>query len=212
MIEYDFSADFWTPITKGIKTATLRNMRLKPRRHARAGEPIELWATPADRRLQICRAQCVNVEGVFLHLAAGIVNVGPIERNRSTWLPLKPKARKDLALRTGHAGGWKEAAAAYGARYGEDPWAGTLISWGPREYDGPIPSREQLRDLKVLTCHDVVIPAYGKINARVTVSLVVLGWAEVTDRTMMLLSSGPRSYAPVKITDLGRWILERFEQ
>jgi hypothetical protein len=44
MIEYDFDPGFWNPIVKGIKTKTVRNMRTKPRRHARVDEPIELWA------------------------------------------------------------------------------------------------------------------------------------------------------------------------
>ncbi len=93
MIEYEFAPHFWNPIAQGIKISTLRSMRTRPRRHARLGEEIELYATVDDRRLQISKAQCVKLEGVFLHLAAKIVRVGPIEKNRSTWAPLTAQRR-----------------------------------------------------------------------------------------------------------------------
>lgn len=212
MIEYDFDPGFWIPITSGTKIKTLRNMRTRPQRHARVDEAIELWALVDNRRLQISRAKCVNVEGVFLHLALDKIRVGPIFHNRDAWVPLKPKARELLAIETGHAGGWKAAALAYSDRYGENPWCGTLITWGPRDYDGPIPSTQQLRDLKVLTQHDRVIPHYGKISPTVGHSLLILKWAEVTDRTLQYMPKDRRGLVPIRITELGRWILERFEK
>lgn len=214
MIQYDCDADFWNPIAKGIKIKTLRNMRTKPRRHARPDEPIELWATVGGKRLQILRAQCVAIEGVALHLAhRRQICVGPIFQHRSTWAPLGLGAREQLAIDTGHAGGWKEAAEAYAARYGYEPWAGTLITWAPREYDGPIPSGPQMRDLRVLaTSEKPIIPFYGKISSAVGHSLLILGWAEVMDRSASYNTPDGRGLVPIRITDLGRWILERFEK
>lgn len=212
MIEYDFDPGFWNPIVKGIKTKTMRNMRTKPRRHARVDEPIELWALVDGRRLQILRAKCTAIEGVKLHLARGLVAVGPIFRHRDTWRPLSKKAREQLAIDTGHAGGWKEAAQAYLVRYGIDPWFGTLVTWGPRDYDGPIPSTPQLRDLKVLAQHKILIPSYGKISVQVGYSLLILKWAEIADPTHAYFDREKRGEVPIQITALGREILDRFDR
>lgn len=212
MIPYDFDASFWNPIARGTKIKTLRNMRTKARRHARVDEPIECWAVVDNRRLQIIRAKCVNVEGVYLHLALDQIRVGPIYQHRDTWAPLKKKARELLAIETGHAGGWKEAALAYSDRRGENPWCGTIITWAPRDYDGPIPTHQQLRDLVILSQHARVIPCYGKISPTVAHSLLILKWAEVCDRTEQFRPHDRRGTVPIRITDLGRWILERFEK
>lgn len=212
MIEYDCDARFWNPIAQKIKIKTLRNFRIGKRRHARVDEPIELWAAVGGKRLQIRKATCIAVEGVTLHIGDTSPNqvfVGPVFKNRSTWKRLTAPERHQLAVDTGHEN-WPAAAGYYVAHYGHKPWHGTLITWGDREYDGPLPSHPQLRDLRILTLHKSVIPAYGKISSTVAISLVVLGWAEVTDRSMCL--GGQRSYTPIRITELGRWILDRFEK
>lgn len=209
MIEYDFDADFWNPIAQKIKIKTARNFRIGKRRHARPDEPIELWSAVGGKRLQIRKATCTAVEGITIAIGAEIVAVGPIFKNRSTWQRLKRLEREQLAIDMGFKT-WREADAYHSSLRGEGIWHGALITWGDREYDGPIPSVPQLRDLRVLTLHPSVIPAYGKISTTVAISLVVMGWAEVTDRTMSI--QGQRSFTPIRITELGRWILERFEK
>lgn len=214
MIEYDVDPQFADAVKAGSKTATIRRMRLKPRRHARLGEPIEIWAMQGKYRTMIRRAECSELQGVFLHLAANVVRVGPITAHRATWAPLKPAQRRRLAEITGHPGGWKEAAAAYAARYGRDPFTGTIVHWRDREYDGPIPSLPQLRDLKILRAKadepggaGGIIPSYGKISTGVGITLCVLRWAEVLSPWMKA-----DGHHPIRITDLGRWILDRFAQ
>jgi hypothetical protein len=210
MIEYDFDAGFWNPIKSGTKSGTIRKLRTKPRRHAKPGEPIELWAAVDGRRLCIARKQCLEVQGVVFKGAANRIHLGPITQNRSTWAELDLGAREGLARLTGHAD-WKEARDAYERRYGEDPVTLCLVTWADREYDGPIPSVPQLRDLAILIQHKSVIPAYGKISPAVGHILLVLGWAEVIDRTTVSHPDG-RGYVPIRISEKGRWILQRFEK
>jgi hypothetical protein len=211
VIEYDFDARFWNPITQKIKIKTLRNFRLKPRRHARVDEPIECWAAVGGRRLQIRKAVCTAIEGVTLAIDAGAVAVGPIFQHRSTWRRLKRLEREQLAIDTGFAT-WREAADYYAEHYGEGIWHGTLVTWGDREYDGPIPTAPQLRDLRVLTRHDRVVPSYGKISTTVGHGLVILKWAEVCDRGDAYRTATQIGHVPIRITELGRWILDRFEK
>lgn len=212
MIEYDFDTRFWAQIQAGTKSGTIRRMRLKPRRHARPGEPIELWGVGGGKRLQIARKQCLEVQGVVFDGAANRIHLGPIIQNRSTWPELDLGAREGLARLTGHAD-WKEARDCYEARYGEARVTLCLVTWCDREYDGPLPSQPQLRDLRILAGVDrPIIPSYGKISAAVAHSLLVLKWAEVTDRSQQYLVDGHRGNIPIKISDLGRWILDRFEK
>lgn len=212
MIEYEFAADYWNPIARKIKIKTLRNFRIGKRRHARVDEPIELWAVVGGRRMQIRKAVCTAIEGVTLDLSRGAVAVGPIFKNRATWRRLGKAEREQLAIDTGHAD-WRSAAQAYAMRYGEDIWNGTLLTWGDREYEGPIPSRQQLRDLAILAQHKAVIPYYGKISPTVGHSLLILGWAEVPDKSSTYHGRGDnRGMVPIRISDKGRWILDRFEK
>jgi hypothetical protein len=66
----------------------------------------------------------------------------------------------------------------------------------------------QLQALKVLTEHAEVIPAYGKILTIVAAGLVALRWAEFSGPAGHMAVKG---YAPIKITELGLEILQRFE-
>lgn len=212
MIEYDFDPKFWNPIAQGIKRGTIRRMRTKPQRHARPDEDLELWARVDGRRLQIKRATCATVEGVFMELGRGIFRLGPIFKNRSTWPDLDAGGREGLARLTGHAEGWAQAAADYSARYGDGPQTLTLITWRDRDYDGPKPTPQQLRDLRILARETVVIPAYGKISVQVGHSLLILKWAEVTDPAQAYFDREKRGHVPIRLTELGRQILDRFDK
>lgn len=214
MIDYEFDPRYWNVIADGSKRATLRNFRLKPRRHARPGEPLACWIWRDGLRLQVKRAECAEVLGVHMELGRDLFAMGPIFQNRSTWLQLDPGGREGLARLTGHPEGWKAAATVYIARRGPGPWTGCMISWRDPEYAGPIPSTQQLRDLRVLSENKAVIPRYGKISTTVGHSLLVLKWAEVTDKSMEYLTRerGAASEVPIRITELGRWILDRFEK
>jgi hypothetical protein len=212
VIEYDFDPRFWNPIASGEKRGTIRRMRTKPRRHARPDEAIELWALVDGRRLQIRKAACATVEGVFMHLERGIFRLGPIFKNRSTWPDLDAGGREGLARLTGHPGGWKEAAEYYAAVYGEGPETLCLVTWRDRDYDGPIPTVPQLRDLRILVDAGVLIPAYGKISVQVGFSLLLLKWAEVTDPAKVYFKNDERGHVPIRPTELGRWILDKFEK
>jgi hypothetical protein len=212
VIQYDFDPKFWNPIASGEKRGTIRRLRMKPRRHARPDELIELWAVVGGKRLQIKRAACAAVEGVFMHLDRGIFRLGPIFKNRSTWPDLDAGGREGLARLTGHPGGWAEAALDYSARYGDGPQTLCLITWRDRDYDGPVPTPQQLRDLRILIENDVVIPAYGKISVQVAFSLLLLKWAEVTDPSRVYFDNEKRGHVPIRATELGRWILDRFEK
>ncbi len=211
MIQYEFDARFFDAIAAGDKRATLRRLRTRPQRHARPGERIECWAWVKGLRLMIRPAEAAEILGVWMELGTDSFRMGPIIQNRNTWLELDPGGREGLARLTGHPGGWKEAAADYAARYGTGRWQGVMISWRDLDYTGPIPSRQQLRDLRVLAAAEKpIIPSYGKISPTVAHSLLVLKWAEVTDRGGQYLVDGHRGTIPVIISELGRQILERF--
>lgn len=210
MIEYEFDQQFYDAIAKGEKRATLRKMRIRPRRHAREGERIECWSWVNGLRLQIRAAECAGVDGVFMELGQGVFRLGPIIHNRSTWPDLDAGGREGLARLTGFTGGWAEAARYYEATYGAEPWTGCLVTWRDLEYTGPLPSVPQLRDLAILTQHARVIPCYGKVSPAVAHSLLVLGWAEVCDRSETFRPADRRGTVPIRITDKGRWILDRF--
>jgi hypothetical protein len=209
VIEYQFDMGFAAAIEAGSKRGTIRRLRIPPRRHAFPGERIGLWIDDGLYRKQIRQADCAGVDGIYLHLARDIVRVGPLARNRNTWPDLDAGGREGLARLTGHAG-WKAAGEAYAARYGDLPFTGCLVTWRDPEYSGPIPSRPQLEALRILTEHDRVIPAFGKFHPRTGHSLLVLAWAEVTDRSQQFRIEDQRGQSPIRITDLGRWILERF--
>lgn len=208
MIPYKFDMRFWTPIADGTKRATLRKLRTRPRRHARPGEEIQLWAIN-DPPLQIRRAECAGVDGVLMELDTDKFCLGDITRNRSTWPNLDLGGREGLAKLCGFEH-FTDAAAYWSGVHGGGPFTGCLITWRDMEYAGPPPSRPQLRDLRVLAVNERVIPAYGKISSAVAHSLLVLQWAEVCDRSQAITGREQRSYVPIRITDLGRWILERF--
>lgn len=213
MIPYDFAGKYWTPILKGEKRGTIRRLRTKPRRHARPDEPIELWGLVDGRRLKIRNATCATVEGVFLLLGAGLIRLGPIFKNRSTWPVLDAGGREGLARLTGHPGGWKEAAGEYAARYGDGPETLCLVTWRDREYDGPIPTPQQLRDLRILASRQAVVPRFGKISPQVAYSLLCLKWAEVFNKSQQFVVDRNQSGdVAIQISDLGRWILDRFEK
>jgi hypothetical protein len=211
VIQYDFDPRFWTPIASGAKRATIRRMRTKPRRHARPDEAIECWAVVDNRRLQIRLADCAAVQGVFMELDRDIFRLGDITRNRSTWPDLDAGGREGLAKVTGFDG-WAAAAEYYHSVYGGGPFTGCLISWRDREYTGPKPTAPQMRDLRILARNDAVIPAYGKISVQVGYALLLLKWAEIVDPQQAYFDREKRGHVAIRISELGRWILERFER
>jgi hypothetical protein len=211
MIEYDFDARFWNPITTGSKSGTIRAIRTKPRRHAKPGEDLELWAQVGGKRLQIARKQCLEVQGVFFKGARNQIHLGDITRNRSTWPELDLGAREGLARLTGHAD-WKEARDCYESRYGEDPVTLALITWCDRDYLGPKPTPQQLRDLRIVVDKGKVIPAYGKISVPVGHALLLLKWCEVVDPASVYWEKAKQGHCAIRATELGRQVLERFEK
>lgn len=206
-VEYYFDLQFRDQLVDGTKRGTIRRMRTRPQRHAHEGELLELSVVENNMRRMMKRAECAGVDGIFLDLDRDVVRLGHITTNRSTWPDLDAGGREGLAQLLGFRG-WKSAAAYYGERYGRGPFTGSLVAWRELEYDGPKPSKKQLEALRVLTEHAIVIPSRGKFHPVVGHSLLVLKWASTTYRED-LYGNGK---VPISITELGKWILERFDK
>lgn len=71
MVAYSFRARFAAPILAGIKAQTIRTERAGRSRHARPGEPLQLFTGMRTKQCRLLgEPSCIGVEGVRIELPA----------------------------------------------------------------------------------------------------------------------------------------------
>lgn len=119
MVAYSFKSQFVSPILSGAKRQTIRADR---KRHARAGEAVQLYTAMRTRQCRLIgRATCLGTVPIRIDLPSNTVTVGGAVY--SGWAMLDPFAMQD------GFDGWLAMRDFWQTTHGDGAFSGVLIRW-----------------------------------------------------------------------------------
>lgn len=130
MVAYSFQSRFAMPIVLGEKRRTIRANR---KRHARPGEPLQLYVGMRTRHCRkiICDPVCIAVEPIRIQVPDSAYG------SFCYWTPMNPAAAAtvidgEFAYRDGF-GSVGDMLAFWLEKHGPGLFEGVLIQWRPNE-------------------------------------------------------------------------------